>query len=665
MPTPSRSQRTLILVVGMHRSGTSATAATLGFLGAALPKRLMPAGRANLRGHFEPLALVDIHDRLLAAVGGRWAAWPALDAAFFASEQAAAFVGELAAEIEQDYADADPILVKDPRLCRLVPLWRRVAEASGLNLRVILVLRDPSEVAASLRAREDMPEEEGLLLWLTNMLEAERSTRGLPRALVRYDHLLRDWRQEIGRALEQAGIDLPKAGDPAAGAEVEAFLTPELRNHVGGAATEGGTAVPALVRKAAEALAALARDPAGPGNLGRLDRIARAVDAAAPWVGPAVTRLQEHHLLATPPAEAEMQARLRQLETELDKARDTETVWARRHALVENVLADRSSALNLANGEIDALRAEIARVAAANEPLAAQVSSLQAEIDGLRLRHGEAQARVQQVEADLEKAGDAEAALTRRLTLAESVLTDRFAALRCANGEIDLLRMKVARAATANAPLTVKVQSMQAEIDGLHRLRDDVAAARARVVGLEAREAMLRSRSFGASDVYGALFRRSQPRAAQVAAAVEDSGLFDRDWYLSAYGDVRGLGIDPVRHYVEHGFAEGRFPHALFDTQFYLEQNPDVRATGLNPLLHYARYGSREGRAPNRLLVPAWYRHAYAIGAVDPLLDYWHNWESGSRDPGPEFSSMDYVRRRPQPAGGITNPLARHLHGLP
>jgi hypothetical protein len=76
------------------------------------------------------------------------------------------------------------------------------------------------------------------------------------------------------------------------------------------------------------------------------------------------------------------------------------------------------------------------------------------------------------------------------------------------------------------------------------------------------------------------------------------SGLFDRDWYLARYPDVRSAGVDPVLHYLDWGATEGRDPSSLFDTEWYASGNPDVRRAGLNPLVHYLRYGQREGRAP-------------------------------------------------------------------
>lgn len=77
---------------------------------------------------------------------------------------------------------------------------------------------------------------------------------------------------------------------------------------------------------------------------------------------------------------------------------------------------------------------------------------------------------------------------------------------------------------------------------------------------------------------------------------VEESGLFDPDWYLSVYDDLRRSKVDPVRHYLEHGWREGRDPGPRFSTRGYLRSNPDVGASDQNPLLHYLEHGRFEGR---------------------------------------------------------------------
>jgi hypothetical protein len=74
------------------------------------------------------------------------------------------------------------------------------------------------------------------------------------------------------------------------------------------------------------------------------------------------------------------------------------------------------------------------------------------------------------------------------------------------------------------------------------------------------------------------------------------SKYFDKEWYLAAYQDVANAGVDPVKHYLEHGWKEGRNPSSLFSTAYYLDHNPDIKEGGMNPLLHYIKFGQFEDR---------------------------------------------------------------------
>lgn len=77
----------------------------------------------------------------------------------------------------------------------------------------------------------------------------------------------------------------------------------------------------------------------------------------------------------------------------------------------------------------------------------------------------------------------------------------------------------------------------------------------------------------------------------------DPNSLFDTDWYLATYQDVKASGMDALTHYATYGWKEGRDPSRWFDTSRYLADNPDVAASAINPLTHYLLYGYAEGRA--------------------------------------------------------------------
>lgn len=81
---------------------------------------------------------------------------------------------------------------------------------------------------------------------------------------------------------------------------------------------------------------------------------------------------------------------------------------------------------------------------------------------------------------------------------------------------------------------------------------------------------------------------------------------FDTDFYLTAYPDVAAAGVDPVRHYIDNGWREGRDPSLSFSTRYYVENNPDVVAAGVNPFYHFVAAGRAEGRTGKHQLGFRW-----------------------------------------------------------
>ncbi len=218
-----------LVVTGMHRSGTSAVAGVLRLLGVELGDRLMPAQPDNPVGFFEHRDLSELHDQLLEMLGRAWHDVRPLDVAL-ADGRVERLRMAIRNVICRDLSSAPVWAVKDPRLCRLLPLWRQIIGELPCAPGFVLVVRNPIEVAGSLSRRNGFPAAKSLLLWLRHNLEAEYHSRGWPRVIVRYDELLGDWQgcaTQISRALE---LQWPVAPEQAAG-EVESLLQAGLRHH--------------------------------------------------------------------------------------------------------------------------------------------------------------------------------------------------------------------------------------------------------------------------------------------------------------------------------------------------------------------------------------------------------------------------------------------------
>jgi hypothetical protein len=267
----------------MHRSGTSSFAGLAARLGAALGEDLLEANEFNPRGYGEHRGVVAIHDRFLGAQGLGWdAPCAALD---FGGEAARAARAALRELLLREFGAAPLFAVKDPRLCRLLPLWRPVLEALDARPACVLVLRHPLEIAASLERRDGFARSKSLLLFLEHALAAERDTRDLPRSFVRYDEIFADWRGIAKRVAADCALQWPR--DPeAAASDVETFLSIDLRHHRVDAWPAAEAARFPWAAAADEELLELARHGASAGGNEPLDRLGRDLAAASALYAP-------------------------------------------------------------------------------------------------------------------------------------------------------------------------------------------------------------------------------------------------------------------------------------------------------------------------------------------------------------------------------------------
>ncbi|WP_447585099.1 glycosyltransferase [Pseudoxanthomonas mexicana] len=215
----------------MHRSGTSAVTGALRLQGVELGTELMQPGPDNPKGFWEHAGVVAIHDQLLAALDRSWNDPRPLPPHWLQSDAAQAAAGKLEALLREEFAGSALWAVKDPRMCRLLPLWWPLLERMGVEAAALFVLRHPREVTDSLVARNDWPVGLSRLLWIEHLLDAQAATEGQPRTVLSYETLLDSPEQALTAALARLGIELP---EPTAEQrrQLAQFISKGDRHHV-------------------------------------------------------------------------------------------------------------------------------------------------------------------------------------------------------------------------------------------------------------------------------------------------------------------------------------------------------------------------------------------------------------------------------------------------
>ncbi|HEX9983925.1 MAG TPA: sulfotransferase [Thermoanaerobaculia bacterium] len=205
-----------IVVLGMHRSGTSLVAQLVATLGvyAGSPDDLPPPDMFNPTGFWEHKDVVQLDDEILSSLGASWIDAHAADVSRLPHEQRAGYVRRAGEIVTRSLHGHGPFVVKDPRMSLLFPLWR---EALGEPV-CVLAWRDPMAVARSLETRDGLPLMASLAAWEQSTRTLLRDSEGLPRVLVSYEELLADPERvtrELHAALTGFGIDglsVPSAG---------------------------------------------------------------------------------------------------------------------------------------------------------------------------------------------------------------------------------------------------------------------------------------------------------------------------------------------------------------------------------------------------------------------------------------------------------------------
>lgn len=218
-------ERQIIFVLGMSRSGTSVLTRVISLCGAHVPGPVHGASPANPSGHWEPLAALELNDEFLFRHDSTWYD-PALD---FQTKMKTCddgrekFIRDITLFLQQ-CSNAPVLVIKDPRITSLSEFWFAACCRAGFAVKVVVSVRHPSEVVASLRQRDGTSEELGNVLWLKYNLLAERNSRGVQRAFVEYTNVLHDWRREIRRIADCLAVEL-KATDELA---VDSFVNQAL-----------------------------------------------------------------------------------------------------------------------------------------------------------------------------------------------------------------------------------------------------------------------------------------------------------------------------------------------------------------------------------------------------------------------------------------------------
>jgi O-antigen biosynthesis protein len=224
------SSNRLIIILGMHRSGTSLITRALKVFGVDLGSNLFgPKKGDNDKGFFEDID-INIFDRELErALNRDWhfiGPITTQDVEFLCAE------GYLEKALELLLSKTKNTSIfgfKDPRVAKLLPFWKRVFDQSGLDIQYLLTIRNPVSVAKSLSKRDALDPEKSYLLWLAHLIPCLTETSSEERVLVDYDVLLTSPEKELRRIAKSLDLTI---NDEDLASFLSDFLDTNLRHNI-------------------------------------------------------------------------------------------------------------------------------------------------------------------------------------------------------------------------------------------------------------------------------------------------------------------------------------------------------------------------------------------------------------------------------------------------
>ena len=539
-PVSPPARRTAVMIVAMHRSGTSALSRALNLLGGDMPPRLIEADQWNAAGYWESKPIKDLNEEMLVSGGGEWSEWLEFNPDWFKSSAVQRFRDRAIELVGSEFTDSPLFIFKDPRLSILMPFWRSIFDELGIDQVAIHPLRNPVEVARSLERRNNFLMSKGVLLWLRYTLDGERGTRGLRRIFTTFDDLLEDPAGLIERTQDDLGLIWPR-NSVKARREIAQFLSADMRHHRDGARVLRSLSYGSdWVFRTYETLMGFAADGENADGRAALDEVRAQFVAASHAFGTIAKDNEDRHAKIAQLQQDREKAGARQAELESSAAAaqaELDTLRAGKVELERNLSSTQERLAALQTGQETAER-QLAEARKERDGLRERARSLEQHVAGsrkqaeeLKLAQAEVEARAVRAQEQAEAIQRAKEALEARHLATqkerdtlremraklEGDLSNAFAAVKDAQQQADAARQKQEESAAAieeaqrradeaeREAATRQEESAQALSDALHKLGDAEQASSDHQVKAAQTEALARQWEERAEQLSGQL----------------------------------------------------------------------------------------------------------------------------------------------------------------
>jgi len=201
----------IIVILAMHRSGSSLISAGLQVFGVELGDKLLSAGVENMKGYWEDTDILNLNIEMLHAIKSDWFNLTPIDAIDLEILQAQGYLLRAAELLKQKVSNTSIFGFKEPRTTKLLPFWKMVFSYCQFDVSYIIAMRNPLSVARSLEKRDGFEATQSYLLWLSYVLTSLTDSGNCKRVLVDYDCFIQSPVHELNRIAKTIDLQI----DPA------------------------------------------------------------------------------------------------------------------------------------------------------------------------------------------------------------------------------------------------------------------------------------------------------------------------------------------------------------------------------------------------------------------------------------------------------------------
>ena len=226
MSRTNKRHKYLVLVTGMHRSGTSAVAGTLRILGVDFGRKLLGPSYDNEKGFVEDIDFLALNERILKYFGSTW--YNPTDLDFKAVIKR--FSPRLTYLLFRRFLHRDMYGIKEPRISILMPLYLHCATALGIDVKCIVTKRPRKEIIASIRKRNSFLKESDIDQLIQRYYESIKiCTKDIETCEIKFVDLL----YKTDMVVRRLNQFLPFLNEyHAKEKELKEYLDPKLRHNV-------------------------------------------------------------------------------------------------------------------------------------------------------------------------------------------------------------------------------------------------------------------------------------------------------------------------------------------------------------------------------------------------------------------------------------------------